>query len=299
MSQDFVQRFLFKDLGIRGQVLRLDDAWQKMILDRHYPRVIAKLLGDLSLVTILMAAGLKHRGKVTIQVQGTGPVNLLVVEVTDDLKIRGVAKTKVDLKEIPETATLDELLGDGQILTTLENTQTHHHFQSYVPREADTIAGCFETFFQQSEQLETRLWLATDAQNAGGLIIQKIPGDSHSLQESDEDIDAWNRIELLGNTVKDEELTLLTSEELLHRLFHEDVIELYDANTIEYHCPHDKERIDAMLIGLGEAEVRKILDEQGEIVIHNEICNFHARYNEQDIDALFAKANAESQGSMQ
>lgn len=291
MSHDFVQRFLFKELGIRGQVLRLEEAWQKMTLDRHYPPVIAKLLGDLSLVATLMAAGLKHQGKITLQVQGNGPVNVLVVEVTDDLKIRGVAKTQADIEQLNDSSTLNEVLGDGQILATLENLQTSHHFQSYVPREADTIAGCFEDFFKQSEQLDTRLWLATDEKFAGGLLVQKIPGDSHALQETEEDIDAWDRIAHLASTVKDQELTQLDAEELLHRLFHEEVVEVFAANSVEYHCPQDKERIDVMLLGLGEAEVREILKEQGEIVIHNEICNFHVRYNEADIDTLFASTD--------
>lgn len=279
MTQDFIQRFLFQEHSIRGQMIQLDEAWQKMTEERHYPAVITELLGELTAVSVIMASGLKHQGKITLQIQGSGPVSLLVVEVTHDFKLRGVAKTS---QPIEDQTTMDELLGDGQILVTLENTQTNHHFQSYVPREADTVAKCFEIFFQQSEQLPSSLWLSADEQHLGGLLIQKMP------DTDEKDADAWDRINHLAQTVTDEELMTLNTEDLLHRLFHEEVIELFDAKQVQYECPQDKVRVDNMLRKLGEEEARKIIEEQGEIVIHNEICNYHLRYSSEDIDELFA-----------
>lgn len=278
MAQNFVQRFLFKEHSIRGQMIQLDTAWQKMTEDRHYPAVISELLGELTAVSVIMASGLKHQGKITLQIQGSGPVNLLVVEVTHDFKLRGVAKTS---QPIDDLKSMDELLGDGQILVTLENTQTNHHFQSYVPREADTVAKCFELFFQQSEQLPSRLWLSANDEHLGGLLMQKMPDTDNK------DEDAWDRVNHLAETVKDDELMTLKTEELLHRLFHEETIELFNAQEVVYECPQDKTRVDDMLRKLGKAEALKIIEEQGEIVIHNEICNYHLRYSAEDIEALF------------
>jgi len=283
MANNSIQRFLFKDHGIRGQFVQLTDSWQSMTHERHYPDVISKLLGELSLVAIIMANGLKHKGRITLQIQGSGPVNLLVVEVMDNLLIKGVAKTS---QTITDETTLSELLGNGQILATLENSQTNHHFQSYVSRDAETVAECFEIFFQQSEQLQTRVFLAANENSAGGLILQKMPETAETQVSSDDD--AWNRIEHLTSTISDAELTSLGCEELLHRLYHEETVELFEACEIEYHCPQDSSKIDAMLKSLGEEEVRKILEEQGEIVIHNEMCNFHARYDKAAVDELFA-----------
>ncbi len=280
MSHNAVQRFLFKELNIRGQHIRLEDSWQAMLKDRHYPQAIVKLLGELTAMSVLMANGMKHKGKITLQVQGSGPITLLVVEVTHDLKIRGVAKTN---RTIENETSLDELLGDGQILVTMENIQTQHHFQSYVSREGDSIAESFETFLSQSEQLPSKIWLSADENNIGGVLIQKMP------ETDGQDEDAWDRVVHLTTTVKDEELTTLPAEELLHRLFHEEVIELFERQEVVYECPQDRGRVEDMLKSLGEAEVRKVLEEQGEIVIHNEICNFHMRFNQEDIDALFAK----------
>ncbi|MBD3755963.1 MAG: Hsp33 family molecular chaperone HslO [Gammaproteobacteria bacterium] len=273
-----VQRFLFKELNIRGQHIHLQESWQQMIKDRHYPLSIIKLLGELTAVSVLMASGMKHKGRITLQVQGSGPVTLLVVEVTHDLKIRGMAKTD---RTITTETTLDELLGDGQILVTLENIQTNHHFQSYVPREGNNISEAFEEFLSQSEQLPSKLWLAADEQAIGGVMIQKMPDtDGH-------DSDGWDRVMHITTTVQDQELTQLATEELLHRLFHEELLELFAASEVQYECPQDREKVDNMLLSLGEEEVRKLLEEQGEIVIHNEICNFHLRYGQKEVDSLF------------
>ncbi len=283
MKQNHIQRFLFKDLNIRGQVIQLNDAWQAMLKDRHYPPAITKLLGELTAFSVIMATGMKHTGKITLQIQGSGPITLLVVEVTHDLKIRGVAKTN---ETVAHSASLDELLGDGQILVTLENTQTNHHFQSYVERVGETIIDAFENFLSQSEQLPSKLWLAATDEALGGVLIQKMP-------DSDErDTDGWNRIYRVSSTVTDEELIQLEPEIILHRLFHEEEVELFEAQTVQYECPQDKARVDAMLLSLGEKEVRKILKEQGEIVIHNEICNFHIRYGEAEVNALFKNTQA-------
>ncbi|BBP43016.1 Hsp33 family molecular chaperone HslO [Thiosulfativibrio zosterae] len=275
---DTIQRFLFKDLDIRGQHLKIDQAWSKMTENRGYPDSIIALLGELTAIAIMMANGMKHQGKVTLQVQGQGPINLLVVEVTHDLKLRGVAKTN---QTITSESTMDELLGDGQVMVTMENTQTQHHFQSFVPREGDSIAEVFETFFNQSEQLATRLWLGANRDTLAGVMIQKLPGTDHR------DEDGWDRVLSLSNTLNTEELCSCESQELLHRLFHEETLELFESKTVMYECPEDKTRVELLLKSMGEEEVRQLLAEQGEIVIHNEICNYHLRFNEEDINQLF------------
>lgn len=281
---DNIRRFLFKELNVRGQHIQLTNAWQEMIAERHYPAVIINLLGELTAVTTMLAAGLKHQGKVTIQIQGTGPVNLLVVEATNELNIKGVAKTNDKLKtEIKETQDLNQLLGDGKILVTLENQLTDSVFQSYVPREANSIKGIFEDFLTQSDQQPSKLWLAADETGIGGVLIQKLPASKNI------DADGWNRVEILSDTLTNQEIISLDSETLIHTLFHEELIELFDGTDIQYHCPKDKTKIETMLLSLGKEECLKIIEEQGEIVIHNEMCNFHARYQQQDINNLFAQ----------
>jgi len=280
---DQITCFLFKDLDIRGQHVQLQESWQAMLKDRHYPPVLTRLLGELTAVTVMLANGLKHEGKVTLQIQGSGPVALLVVEADHDLHIRGMAKTQ-DALDASLTG-MDALLGDGQMLLTLYNSTTDRHFQSIVPRHGDSVAQSFEHFFSQSDQLDTKLYLAADAATCAGLLLQKMP------EAEQKDADGWARITTLAETLKEEELLKLPTETLLHRLYHEETLELYPPRTVTYHCPQDRERVLAAIKALGEAEVRKILEKEGAVVVHNELCNFHVKLEAADVDALFRDAD--------
>lgn len=278
LEQDFIQRFLFKDHAIRGQRLVLNQAWLSMLKDRHYPNALQKLLGELTAFSTLLANGIKHPGKITLQVQGQGPVNLLVVEVTHELKLKGMAKTN---QPITDQTGADALLGEGQILLSLANTLTDHLYQSYVTREGDQLTGALEHFLSQSEQLDTRLWIRVSEQAIGALYLQKMP-DTDAV-----DADAWDRIQHLASTVKDDELLELDNTTLLTRLFHEEVVEVFEAKPVVYECKADRDRVATMLTSLGEQEARTLLEEQGEIVVFNEMCNYHERFNGQDLDQMF------------
>ncbi|MDY0137251.1 MAG: Hsp33 family molecular chaperone HslO [Thiomicrospira sp.] len=278
MSQDVIQRFLFKEHAIRGQYLHLDQAWLSMLNERHYPASLVRLLGELTAFSALLANGMKYEGRLTLQVQGNGPVNLLVVDIDHQLHLRGLAKTQAPLEGLDNA---NQLLGDGQILVTLENRQTDHFYQSYVPREDDDLTVDLQGFLTQSEQLESRLFIALNDQAIGALYLQKMPEtDGH-------DADAWDRISHLASTVKKDELLNLDIHSLLTRLFHEEQVELYPPRSLEYVCPRNREQIATMIKALGEEQARQILAEQGEIVVFNDMCNYHERFNQADLDDLF------------
>lgn len=277
-NMDAIQRFLFQEHDIRGQHLHLNQAWQSMLADRHYPSVLVKLLGELTGFAALLANGLKHPGRIILQVQGQGPVNLLVVEVTHELKLKGLAKTNAP---ITDQLSANELLGEGQILVTLENNLTDHLYQSYVPREGEQLVEALQNFLSQSEQLDSKLSIEVSEQAIGAVYLQKMPKtDMH-------DEDAWDRISHLASTLKPDELLDLDTAILLTRLFHEEVVELYEPREVEYECVQDRQRVAAMIQSLGEEEARQILADEGEIVVFNDMCNYHERFSADDIDELF------------
>lgn len=275
---DAIQRFLFQEHDIRGQHIHLNQAWQSMLADRHYPPVLVKLLGELTGFAALLANGLKHPGRIILQVQGQGPVNLLVVEVTHELKLKGLAKTKAP---ITDQLSANQLLGEGQILVTLENSLTDHLYQSYVPREGEHLIEALQSFLSQSEQLDSKLALEVSERAIGGLYLQKMP------QTDAQDEDAWDRISHLANTLKPDELLDLDTPILLTRLFHEEVVEIYEPKPVQYECVQDRQRVAAMIQSLGEEEARQILADEGEIVVFNDMCNYHERFSAADIDELF------------
>ncbi len=274
-----ISRFLFKDLDIRGQYLSTDDAWQSMIKDRGYSAKVRQLFAELSALAIMLANGMKHQGKLTIQIQGDGLISLLLVEVTHDLKIRGMVRH--DSKPI-DSHELDVILGQGQIIATLYNEQTDHSFQSIVPRNPQGLITTFEDYFSQSEQLDSKLWVSSTQNNLSAMLIQKMPEVSSNSKED------WNRVMALAGTLTNEELCDLDVNTLLHRLFHEEVVEVFDGDLISYECYQDRERFEKIIFDLGEKDARSLLKERGEISIHNEICNEHLFFNKDDIDQIFA-----------
>src|SRR5687767_3572290 len=130
MQTDYVQRFLFEDLDIRGRLVCLTGAWQRMVDGRGYPLHIASLLGHTTALNVLLGANQKGAGRVTLQVQGSGPVKLLVSDCTADLRIRGMAHYdrggSADRNE-------RRLLGDGRLSVTLEDMKSGQFYQSLVP----------------------------------------------------------------------------------------------------------------------------------------------------------------------
>lgn len=277
---NYVQRFLLENLDIRGAVVHLDSVWQQMLQDRNYPASVVQLLGDMSATTLLLSGNLKQLGRLTVQLKGDGPVPMLVIDCNESLHLRGMAK------HVPQVAALPvpDLLGHGQLVLTLDMLSMREAYQSIVPLDGDTIAEIFEHYFRQSEQLPSRLFLATSDNAVFGILLQKLP------TADQQDPDGWTRVEALAATVQDQPMFRLTAEEILTRLFMEETIRVFDVQTVSYGCHEDPAKIYNMLHSLGRAEVNAILQECGEVVVHDDICNREYRFDALAIDAIFREA---------
>ena len=274
---DFVRRFLFDELDIRGAVIRLGPAWREMTRGRNYPEPVQRLLGEMTAVTLLIGANLKQRGRLSFQVQGHGPVSLLVIDCTQDLAFRGMAS----YGDLSGTDTLPGMLGDGRLTLTLQADAAAHPYQSVVPLVGNTIADVFEHYLAQSEQQPARLWLFASARSAVGLFLQRLPGADAR------DTDGWTRVQQLAGTVRAAELERLPVADLLTRLFPDETLRLFKPAPVRYECPENWDKVRNMLRSLGRAEVEAILSEQGEVVVHDDICNFEYRFDRQAVAHLF------------
>jgi molecular chaperone Hsp33 len=281
VQTDYVQRFLFENLDIRGRLVCLTAAWQRMLHGRGYPDDIVALLGHTTALNVLLGANQKGAGRVTLQVQGTGPVRLLVADCTAELRIRGMASYR---KEKSEVARQSErgLLGDGRLTVTLEDMKSGKFYQSLVPLEGETLEDIFLHYLTQSEQLPAFLRLYADGGALCGLLLEKLP-------EADRrDPDGWNRVTHLAATLTLEETRDAQPYDLLTRVFPEELMRVFRLYPVEYHCPYDEEKVKDMLRSLGREEVEGILAEQGEVVIRNEMCNHEYRFDAGAIARLFA-----------
>lgn len=278
IRKNFVRPFLLENLDIRGAHVQLHDTWWAMQNDRGYALPIVRMLGEMTAVTALIAANLKQPGRMTFQLKGGGPVNLLVLDCDQELRLRGMARATRPLQDAP----VPDLLGHGQLALTLDVPGLRLPYQSLVPLDGDSIGAIFEHYLARSEQQPARLFLAADADAAAGLFLQKMPGaDSR-------DADGWNRIQRLAETVRPAELSDLSSYQLLGRLFAEEDVRLFDPRPVRYHCPEDWDKVRNMLRAIGRDECQSILREQGEIHIHDEICLHDYRLGPAAVDALFA-----------
>lgn len=277
LPDSYVQRFLLEDLDIRGAVVRLTDVWQAMQAGRNYPESVARLLGEMSAVSVVIAGNLKQAGRLTFQIAGHGPVSLLVIDCTEALNLRGYAKAE----GIPAGDSLAELVGDGRLQLSLDIPGLAQPYQSLVPLEGASIAASFERYLDRSEQQPAGLWLASAPQAAAALFVQKLPGADAK------DIDGWSRVQHLAQTVRPDELLGLTPEALLGRLFAEETVRIFAPRAVIYDWPADPQKVASMLQGLGEEEVRAILAEHGEVVVHDDLSNHTYRFDAAAVEALF------------
>jgi len=273
-----VRSFLFEQLDIRGAWVQLGSAWREMTAGRDYPEPVAELLGQLAVVATLITANLKQAGRLTFQLRGAGDVSLLVMDCDEQLRLRGMARAAPDIA----AGSLPDLLGDGALTLSLDTADMRQPYQSHVPLQGDTLAAVFEHYLAQSEQLPTRLWLAADGEAAAGLFLQALPG------AAERDADGWNRVQILADTVRADELLDLGSIKLIERLFPEEDVRVFDPRPVSYHCPYDSGKIEAMLRGLGRAECEAILAEHGEIRVHDDVCNHEYVLDAAAVAALFA-----------
>lgn len=277
MNTDYVQRFLFEDLDIRGRLVCLTESWAKMAAGRGYPASIAALLGRSAALAALLGANQKGARRVTLQVTGSGLVNLLVAECTAGLRIRGMAQYSAG-----DAPTERALFGDGRLALTLEDEASGQVYQSFVPLEGNTLADIFSHYLAQSEQLPAFLRLFADETAACGLLLEKLPGAEQR------DLDGWNRITRLAATLTLEETAGAQPYDLLTRLFPDELLRVFKLAAVEYHCPHDEEKVKSVLRNLGRAEVEAILAEQGEVVVKNEMCNDEYRFDRGAVERIFA-----------
>lgn len=275
--KDTLQRFLFEHTPIRGELVHLDAAWQEVLLRQEYPPTVRERLGEMMASCLLLSATLKFKGAVTMQIQGDGPVGLMVVEATAQRTVRGIAQWQGEVM----AGELHVQFGAGRLTITIDPGTGGERYQGIVALEGRSLADAIDTYLERSEQLPTRMWLAADGRCAAGMLLQKLPG-------VDGDDDAWGRVQALGATISTDELLALPGQEIIHRLFHEEDVRLIDSEPVSFHCSCSRERVAGMLYNLGQDEVMDILHSEGAIEVVCEFCNRRYRFEAMDAAQLFA-----------
>ncbi len=276
---DTLRRFVFEHAPIRGEVVHLDATWRAVTRRHDYPPPLRALLGEMMAAVALLSATVKFKGRLVAQLQGSGPVTLLVVEGTSERTLRAIAHWN---REVPD-GDLQALLGDGRLAITLEPEGEGERYQGIVEARGASLADALADYLMRSEQLDTRLLLVAGEASAAGLLLQKLPG-----RVDEEDADRWNRVTRLAATLTPGELLELDAREIIRRLFHEEDVRLFEAEPVCFRCSCSRERVANMLRALGSGEVHGILDEMGQVEVACEFCNQKYVFDAVDVDQLFA-----------
>src|SRR5690606_12104554 len=288
-----LKKYLFPDHGTRVEAVRLTEAWQTGLAHQQYPTCVQTLLGELTAAATLLSANLKFDGTIVLQLQGNGPVALIVVECTSTLQIRASATLREDAV-IPEDGTLQSLINpdsQGQFIVVIDPRRSGSHltpYQGVVPLEGDNVAQVLELYMRQSQQLDTRLWLAANAEHTGGLLLQRLP-DNGGNHRSEAVEPSWERACHLAATVKQEELLTLEPDALVHRLFWQEELLTFEPLPVSWHCPCSRERVADMLRMLGNDEVQDILSEGNGIDIACNFCGKPYHFDKVDCAGLFTE----------
>lgn len=279
MNKDNLYRYLFENASVRGELVQLESSYQEVIAAHEYPLAIQKVLGELMASTSLLTATLKFSGDISIQLQGDGPVSLAVINGNNLQQLRGVSRWE---GEIADDASLQQMFGKGYMVITL-TPNDGERYQGVVGLEKDTLAECLEDYFHQSEQLPTKIKLFADTKQAAGMFLQVLPTDGNHNEEFD-------HLSILTETVKQEELFTLEAEEVLHRLYHEEEVRLYEPVAVTFKCTCSKERSAKAIRTVSKEEVDAIIAELGKVEMGCEYCNSKYIFDSIDIEAIYANA---------
>ncbi len=278
LSRDSLHRFLFEDCPVRGKLVHLDQSWRAILERYDYPEPVRRILGETMAATVLLASTVKFEGQIAVQIQGDGPLTMVLIQCSNKLVLRGLARWQGEFDD----ASFRQLMSNGKMVISIENDADNQRYQGVVPVTGATIAESLGEYFDRSEQLPTRLWLASGDDAVAGLLLQRMP---EKVVASDADF--WDRVCLLASTIKAEELLDLPERQILNRLFNEDDLRLFDRLPVSFRCSCSRERVENMLKSLGADEIRGMVEERGGVIVHCEFCNKGYEFDRIDSEGLF------------
>lgn len=280
MFADSITPFAFESMAVRGALIHLSRSWRRMQRDHDYAPIVAETLGHAAAATGLIAQSLKFDGSVTLQLQGSEKLQMLVMQCSSDMDLRGmaIADSGPDGDELIASSFI-ELLGDARCAITVDSGD--RPYQGIVAIEGDSLATSLEHYFDRSVQVPSHVALVADNQIAGGILLQQMPGQPI-------DDDDWNRLQFIARTLSLGDFGGDAGIDLLRKLFAEDDVRVHEAREIRFRCRCSKQKVEEVLRMLGEQEARAALSATGEVEVVCEYCGRRRQFDAVDVTRLFA-----------
>ena len=286
---DLRQRFFIEDSPVRGEVVHLEEALQTILKQRDYVPAVQVLLGEMLCATALLASTLKIKGRISLQIQASGTLKWVMVECNHLGEVRALADYEQDPRFLSaeDSSTVLKSLVSPVLFINIE-PEFGERYQGIVPLDKANLAECLMQYYDLSAQIPTRIVLASNAERAGGLLIQLLPRNSEEEQQRvDEDL--WPRVTMLTETLKAEELTDLDVNEILYRLYNEEQVRLPEVEALRFGCTCSKERCANALIQIGVSAVRETLEYQNPITMDCQFCSTQYSFSAKEALGLFGE----------
>lgn len=289
-----MQPFQIEGPGLRGRLVRLGPAVDTIVTRHDYPPAVAGLLAEALTLSAALSAALKYEGVFTLQIKGSGPVTMLVADVTSAGALRGYVEVAGDVpdRDARSEAPVRRLLGEGYLAFTVDQGTHTERYQGIVELTGDTLTDSVHHYFRQSEQFSAAIRLACgrDGEGAwrtGALMLQRLP-DQEKIVVREERDESWNRAVILMNSAGNDELLDdgLAPEVLLYRLFHEDGVRVFEPKGLAFGCRCSRERAERIIASLPRDEVAE-LTVDGKVTVTCQFCNTTETFDEDQIEALF------------
>lgn len=312
-GDDHVVPFQVEGLDVRGRAVQLGPMLDA-ILERHnYPLPVARLVAETVVLTVLLGTSLKFEGKLIVQTQGDGPVDLVVADFSTPDRVRAYARYDEEALAAAEKhgrTRSHELLGRGVLAFTIDQGVHTQRYQGIVALDGATLEEIAGVYFRQSEQIPTKVRLGVaelldrdesgkprHRWRAGGMVAQFLPEAPERMRQPDlsggdgdngetvfEDDDLWAEAKVMVETIHTDELTdpMVGTERLLYRLFHERGVRVYEPQAVYDRCSCTREKLRSVLANLDAEDLESTIEE-GVVKVTCEFCSTTYRFEASEV----------------
>lgn len=287
-NNDTIQRFLFDNTDVRGEIVSLDRSYKEAVAQQNIPQELNPLFGQFLSAASLLSEVLKFDGILTLQARGDGPVPLIMAEASSAGDLRGIVRTSEVNNDLiirdSQLRPLPEIIGKGVLAITIDPTKGER-YQGIVPLDAHNLEECLCHYFEHSEQLPTYIKLFSNESHSSGLFLQCLPAQLQ--KDPSEREDTWSTLMQLADTISEQELLELQHSEILYRLFHEHECRLFEEKLLRFSCSCTFERSANALSSMGRKEAFNLLEEHKIIQTDCQFCGKQYSFQEKDLLNIF------------
>ena len=283
-NHNSIERFLFDNHGVRGEITRLKTPFEDLIHD-NYPDCLKKVMMELAVSSVLVASTLKDGSEIMVQIRGgkDAPLKYALINIRQDLSFYGSCALK-DNTAVENNASIHELCGADGILALSVFPKNGVKWQGIVALNNESIGATLEDYFKNSQHLPTRFFISTDLQErqSGGIMLQIIP-------EVEGNIESLEHLSVLSATLSAKELFTLPLDESLGRLFAHEETKVFGEKEVLFKCICSKSRCENALMQLDPAELKNMAEDPKGTSMTCQHCGKTYTFTQEELASMYRK----------